>query len=71
MTLLMRDNENKALGENKKLVSQIRDTVIELDTLSVALKISVENILKIQSLIEAHPEMDDEEIAELYINEQE
>ena len=71
MTLLMRDNENKALGENKKLVSQIRDTVIELDTLSVALKISVENILKIQSLIEAHPEMDDEEVAELYINEQE
>ncbi len=71
MTLQMRDNENIELGEYKNVVSLVRGAVLELDILSLALKISVENILRIQSLIETHPEMDDKEIAELYINEQE
>ena len=71
MTLLMRDNENKALGEQRKVVSVARTGILDNETMSKAFQMDVDDILLIQSLIKEHPEMDDEEIAEIYIDIQE
>ncbi len=70
MTLLMRDNENKTLGQETKLVSLIRDLdESQLDIASKILKCDISTIHTILSLIDEHPEMDDEEIAQLYIDQ--
>ena len=71
MTLQMRDNENKQLGEITKLVhlvGRLDDSNIEVA--SGFLDCSVEEIHVIRSLMKLHPEKDDEEIAELYIYQQ-
>ena len=71
MTLQMRDNENKTLGEERKMVSLIRDLKeSQIEMASIFLKSDVNTIKTILSLIKEHPEMDDEEIAELYIYQQ-
>ncbi len=70
MTLLMRDNENKTLGQETTLVSQIRDLdESQIDIASKILKCDISTINIILSLIDEHPEMDDEEIAQLYIDQ--
>ncbi len=70
MTLLMRDNENKTLGQETKLVSQIRDLdESQIDIATKILKCDISTINIILSLIDEHPEMDDEEIAQLYIDQ--
>lgn len=72
MTLQMRDNENKTLGEERKMVSLIRGLKeSQIEMASMFFKSDVNTIKTILSLIKENPEMDDEEIAELYINEQE
>ncbi len=71
MTLQMRDNENKTLGEERKMVSLIRDLKeSQIEMASIFLKSDVNTIKTILSLIKEHPEKDDEEIAELYIYQQ-
>lgn len=69
MTLLMRDKENRAVGETTKLVSLIRD--VKLDDIDIAvkfLKTDKEYILYVKNVIEEHPELDDEEIAEIIVD---
>ena len=69
MTLLMRDKENRAVGETIKLVSLIRD--VKLDDIDIAvkfLKTDKEYILYVKNVIEEHPELDDEEIAEIIVD---
>ena len=65
MTLLMREREKIELGENKKLVSQIRDvdTTIELSIVASILKVTPAFVEKVLTLIEEHPDWDDEDIA--------
>ena len=71
MTLQMRDNENKQLGEITKLVHQVgRLDDSNIEVASGFLDCSVEEIHVIRSLMKLHPEKDDEEIAELYIYQQ-
>lgn len=70
MTLLMRDNENKTIGKYSGFVSYVRDLdESQLDVASKILKCDISTIETILSLIDEHPEMDDEEIAEIYINQ--
>lgn len=51
------------------LIRGLKESQIEMA--SMFLKSDVNTIKTILSLIKEHPKMDDEEIAELYINEQE
>lgn len=69
MTLLMRENENKRLGCMMRLVSQIRDVSIDdVDTATKFLKVNKEYILSVLKVIEEHPGLDDEEIAEMLVD---
>lgn len=68
MTLLMRDRETRQLEHNRTLVSQIRDSEMDVYGLSKVLKVSVDYINKVMSLIEDNPELDDEEIAEMLVD---
>ena len=53
-------------GENKKLISQIRGLEYEdIESATKFLKVDEACILDILNLITQHPEMNDEEIAEL------
>ena len=70
MTLLMRDNENKTLGQETKLVSLIRKLdVSQIEEATFFLDCDVATIEAVLALIKEHPEMDDEEIAQLYIDQ--
>lgn len=70
MTLLMRDNENKELGRMEARVSQIRGLDREdVASASIFLKSPKAFIFKVLDLIDENPELDDEEIAEILINE--
>ncbi len=69
MTLLMRDNENKTLGQYMKLVGQIRKiNVNECKVASKFLDVDEEFIRDVIELLEEHPTMDDEEIAEIVMD---
>lgn len=69
MTLLMRDNENKTLGQYMKLVGQIRKiSVNECKVASKFLDVDEEFIRDVIELLEEHPTMDDEEIAEIVMD---
>ena len=69
MTLLMRDNENKTLGQYMKLVGQIRKiNVNECKVASNFLDVDEEFIRDVIELLEEHPTMDDEEIAEIVMD---
>lgn len=69
MTLLMRDNENKTLGQYMKLVGQIRKiNVNECKVASKFLDVDEEFIRDDIELLEEHPTMDDEEIAEIVMD---
>jgi len=66
----MRDNENKTLGQETKLVSQIRKLdVSQIEAATFFLDCDAITIKSILTLIKEHPGMDDEEIAEIYINQ--
>ena len=70
MLLWERDNDNIELGEVKNRVSQIRSLdESEIETASRFLKCDATTIKYILSLIADNPEMDDKEIAQLYINQ--
>ena len=69
MTLLMRDNENKTLGQYMKLVGQIRKiSANECKVASKFLDVDEEFIRDVIELLEEHPTMDDEEIAEIVMD---
>ena len=69
MTLLMRDRENIKLGKVENLVSLIRDVEEkEIESAAKFLKVDIGYISYVQSVINEHPEMDDEEIAEIVID---
>ena len=69
MTLLMRDNENKTLGQYMKLVGQIRKiNVNECKVASKFLDVDEKFIRDVIELLEEHPTMDDEEIAEIVMD---
>mgnify|MGYP000769528407 FL=1 len=69
MTLLMRDNENKTLGQYMKLVGQIRKiNVNEYKVASKFLDVDEKFIRDVIELLEEHPTMDDEEIAEIVMD---
>ena len=69
MTMKMMMNESKTLGEFKRLVSQIRKIDInDIEMASKFLRVDKEYILYVQDVIKDHPEMDDEEIAEIIID---
>ena len=61
--------ETKELGKTEKLVSLIRklDPGIEISTAAKFYDVDENFIIKIQNLISSNPEMDDEEIAELWM----
>ena len=68
MLLWERDNDNIELGEVKNRVSQIRSLdESEVETASRFLKCDATTIKYILSLIADNPEMDDKEIAQIYI----
>lgn len=70
MLLWERDNDNIELGEVKNRVSQIRSLdESEIETASRFLKCDATTIKYILSLIADNPEMDDKEIAQIYINQ--
>ncbi len=70
MLLWERDNDNIELGEVKTRVSQIRSLdESEIETASRFLKCDATTIKYILSLIADNPEMDDKEIAQIYINQ--
>lgn len=70
MTLLMRDREKVNLGEMKKTVSIIKNMDIsDIEITSKILKVDVDYINKVLSLINENPDMDDEEIAEILMEE--
>lgn len=70
MLLWERDNDNIELGEVKNRVSQIRSLdESEIETASRFLKCDTTTIKYILSLIANNPEMDDKEIAQIYINQ--
>ena len=69
MTLLMRDNENKTLGQYMKLVGQIRKiSANECKVASKYLDVDEEFIRDVIEFLEEHPTMDDEEIAEIVMD---
>ena len=69
MTLLMRDNENKTLGQYMKLVGQIRKiNVNECKVASKFLDVDEKFIRDVIEFLEEHPTMDDEEIAEIVMD---
>ena len=68
MNMLMKEKVN--LGEVKKTVSLIRDVKSsDIEITSKVLKVDVSYIHKVLSLINDNPDMDDEEIAEILIND--
>lgn len=73
MTLLMRDREKIELGENKRLIKQIRTKFLrEKPAIIIAeeVEIDVVYVENIISLIKEHPDWDDEDIAsEIETNE--
>lgn len=70
MTLLMRAREQKNIGHYEMLVSQIRDiNISDIDTASKYLKVSADYIKKVLSLINDNPDMEDEEIAEILVDD--
>ena len=69
MTLLMRDNENKTLGQYMKLVGLIRKIEVdECKTASKYLDVDEEFIRDVIEFLEEHPTMDDEEVAEIVMD---
>lgn len=69
MTMKMLMREQKNIGKYEKLVSLIRDiNVSDVEIATKFLKVDSSYINKVLSLINEHPEMDDEEIAELLID---
>jgi predicted transposase/invertase (TIGR01784 family) len=68
MTLLMRDRENIALGKVVNLVSLIRNLKVDIETATEVLGVDAEYITHVQDVIKEHPELDDEEIAEIILD---
>lgn len=67
----LRESEYQKIGEVKFLVScvrNIRETNLSINTAAQVLHLDCDEITNILSLIDTHPEMDDEDIAEIYIN---
>lgn len=64
MNMLMREQKN--IGENKKLVSLVRKNRLNMSDEQMADIFDVD--IEIVNMILDHPEMDDEEIAELLID---
>ena len=66
MLLMERDREKMLLGEYKDKVAVIREgrDVMPPELMARVLKISIEAVDEISAAIDAHPEWDDEEVAE-------
>lgn len=64
--LVERDRDNRRLGEYVRSVAQIRAfrNEMEPERLARFVFISPELLLKIQAMIDAHPDWDDEMVAE-------
>ena len=66
MVLVERDRDNRRLGECKQSVAQVRKfrNRYGAEELAELCFISHEVLMKIQNMIDAHPDWDDETVAE-------
>ena len=68
MSIYANAADMKELGEYRGFVRSVRDSTVSDDVLMTVLKIALTTIQDIRTVINDHPEWDDEDVAEEVLN---